>query len=448
MQSDFLRSVARKKPIRGRSFSPSAAVALAFAMTVSSVARTSSAEGEPSCSTGITKANVVSCALRASLALRSEEQGKEVLEARRVAVSPLLPSNPLLAVTAARRAASGGDPTALNWYATLSQEVEVAGQRGARRDAVDAALVAQGRRTLVARRRVAFDAWVAFFEASSAHEERSMAQRLTAVVDAIAVVARAKANEGVLPPIDADVAEASSLRVARARYSAELRVIASSAALASLVGLDPSKPIVIQGDLTPLAGIEALARGLSEAAALKRPEVAAAEAERRAQELRADAFRRARIPNPTVSIFVHNDGFNEQVLGVGVAVPIPLPSPVGRTYAGEIAEAEAEAKRARTETEKLQREIRLEVTSALAAYESKQRELQAFTPERMQRAEESLRRLSLEIQAGRLNVRDALLAQQALVELLQAHVATRRDLAIASVDLARASGMALEGAAQ
>ena len=391
---------------------------------------------------------MVSCAVRASLTVRSEEQGKEALAGRRVAVSPLLPSNPLLALSAGHRTASGGDPTAFNWYATLSQELEIAGQRGARRDAVDAAIVAQDKRAFVAKRRAALDAWTAFFEVSAAQDEKSLAERLTAVVDAIAVVARAKANEGILAPLDADVAEASSLRVARARFSAERRVLASSAALASLLGLSPSKNVVVQGDLTPLPGVDALARGLSQSAALKRPEVEAAEADRRAQELQADAFRRARIPNPTVSLFVHNDGFNERVLGAGLALPIPLPGPVGRTYAGEIAEAEAYARRARTETERLQREIRLELASALATYESRQRELQAFTPERVQRAEESLRLLGQAIQTGRLNVRDALLAQQALVELLQAHVATRRELAMASVDVARAAGMPLEGGAQ
>ena len=409
---------------------------------------TAGAEEAASCSPTVTRTNLVSCAIRASLALRSEEQGKEVLEGRRVAVSPLLPSNPQLAVAGGHRTNPGGAPTAYNWYATLSQELELAGQRGARRDAVDAAIVAQEMRALTARRRAALEAWVAYFDVSAAHDEKLLAESLTAVVDAIAVVARARANEGLVASLDADVAEATGLRIARARFSAERRVLLSQAALASLLGLDPSRGVVVQGDLTPLPGVDALARGRSQPAAWKRPEVDAAEAERRAQELRADAFRRARIPNPTVSIFVHNDGFNERVLGAGVAFPIPLPSPMGRTYAGEIAEAEASARRARTETERLQRGILLEVASAAAAYESRQRELQAFTPERVRRAEESLRLLGQEIQAGRLNLRDALLAQQALVELLQAHLAARRDLAMASVDLARAAGMPLDGGAQ
>lgn len=423
---------------------PAALVAASVVMFVRPV----DADEVSPCSAVITRENVVPCAVRASLVLRSEQQGREVLERRRMAVSPLLPSNPLLSVTAAQRTGSAGDQAAFNWYATLSQEIEVGGQRGARRDAVGAAITAQDNRTLAVRRRAAVDAWVAFFEVSSAQDEKILTDSLVSVVESIARVARAKANEGLVSPLDADVAEATSLRLTRARFSAEQRVVQSQAALASLLGLPPANGVIVQSDLAPILGVDVVAHGLPRATAFKRPEIETAEAERRAQELKADALRRARIPNPSVSIFVHSDGFNERVLGAGIALPIPLPSPVGRTFAGEIAEAEASGRQARTETEKLRREIRLEIASASAAYESKRRELQAFTPERLRRAEESLRLLGQEIVAGRMNVRDALLAQQALVELLQAHVATRRELALASVNLAGAVGMPLEGGAK
>ena len=56
--------------------------------------------------------------------------------------------------------------------------------------------------------------------------------------------------------------------------------------------------------------------------------------------------------------------------------------------------------------------------------------------------------LAQEIEAGRLTVRDAVVAQQALIELLSASVAARRALCIASVDLAKALGVSLEGGTQ
>jgi cobalt-zinc-cadmium efflux system outer membrane protein len=177
---------------------------------------------------------------------------------------------------------------------------------------------------------------------------------------------------------------------------------------------------------------------------LEQPQVRAREAERRAYQHQADAYRRARIPNPTLSVFAEDDGFHERVLGVGLAFPLPLPGNVGRTYRGEIAEAEALAQRAAAERDAVLRETELALSKARRAFESRARELEAFTPERLERARQSLRSVREEVEAGRLSVRDALILQQALLELLDADLAARLAWCLASVDLARASGSAFE----
>ena len=422
--------------------------AVAMAGVAVSFVREAASEEAGGCQQKITRSNVAVCAVRASLALQAEHEGAEALEGRRVAASPLLPSNPVLSFSAAHRSASGRGQTATNWYGTLTQEIEVAGQRGARRNAVDASISAQDKRVFAARRSAALDAWSAFFDASAAEEERRLAERLASVVETVAVVARGRANEGLLSSLDADVAETSSLRLSRARFDAERRAAESKAALASLLGRDPLSELVVEDDLAPLARVSELTPEVVQNTIADRPDVQAAQADERAQELRATMLRRSRVPNPSLSGYVHNDGFDERVIGIGIAVPIPLPGPVGRTYAGEISEAEALARRARIEMERRQREARLEVAMALAAYQSRQRELQTFTPQKLQSSQESLRLLSQEIQAGRINVRDALIAQQALIEFIQAELTARRELARASVDLVRASGISVEGSDQ
>ena len=223
----------------------------------------------------------------------------------------------------------------------------------------------------------------------------------------------------------------------------------TDARLLSLMGLDAVRgPLIVDGELLPIAGVERTVASLIPRAATERPEVLALDAERKAFELRADAYRRTRIPNPTVSIYAQNDGFNEHVLGVALSIPIPLPGNVGRTYVGEIAEAEALARRVATDRDRVGREIRLEILVAAQAYESRAKAVEAFTPERVTRAEETLRSLGQEVEAGHLGVRDAVVAQQAMIELLQASVAARRAWCVASVDLARAAGLPLEGGAR
>ena len=72
------------------------------------------------------------------------------------------------------------------------------------------------------------------------------------------------------------------------------------------------------------------------------------------------------------------------------------------------------------------------------------REIALFSAERLRRAEEAIASIAGELEAHRLPLRDALIMQQGLVELLQAHVEARRLLCLASVELARVSGLPLE----
>lgn len=421
-------------------------VAVAFAMATMLLPFAARAGEAEACATRITRETVVSCALATSLGVKAERQGLEAAEAKRTAVSPLLPSNPVLALSAGRRSIPATEAT--NWYATLSQEIEIAGQRGLRRDAAEAGVLAQTKRVVVARREVAAAALTAFYESLAAREELRLAERLTTATQRLGAAARARAEQGLIAPIDADVADAAALRVLQLELAANRRAAEGRLALATLLGLDPARGgPAVDGELQPLVGLDEALAGYAAQADTNRPEVAVADAQRRAEELRADAYRRSRVPNPTVSVFAQNDGFNERVLGMGVSFPIPLPGNVGRTFVGEIAEAEALARRNETERGRVQREIRLEVATAAQAYASRTKEVAAFSEERVTRAEASLGALGEEVEGGRLAVRDAVIAQQALIDLLRANVEARRAWCLASVDLARAVGMPLEGRA-
>jgi cobalt-zinc-cadmium efflux system outer membrane protein len=417
------------------------AVWTAIVITISS---TVFAEDDPACTASITRSNLVRCVLAASLVVDAEARELDAAQGRKLAVSPLLPSNPVLSLSTARR--SLPTENAINWDATLSQEIEIAGQRGVRRDAADASIEAQAARVALARREVAAWAWTAFFDAVSAREEQQLSRYLQRATEAVSMVARARADSGVTAPVDADVADAAALRSFQVTLASDRRVAIATALLAAALGFDPARTaIAIDGELAPIEGMVDAATARIPHAPERRPEVLALDAERRALELRAAAFRRARVSNPTLSLFAQNDGFHERVLGVGLALPIPLPGNVGRTYVGEIAEAEALAQKTTIDRERVARSIRLEIATALEVFHSRASEVEAFTSERVNRAHDTLQSLGEEVSAGRLSVRDALVAQAALIELLQAHVAARRAWCLSSVDLARAAGVPLDG---
>ncbi len=410
--------------------------------------RVALAEKQSSCLT-ISRATLVPCALAAGLAIRREHRDKEVRDARVVAARRLVPSNPVLSGSLAHREAAGTNLAATNWTASLSQEFELAGQRGARLRAADGEVLAQRWRIAATERETAAYAWLAYFEVVAAREELVLAERLEQSAKLMAKAARARADQGLLSEVDADVVEATLVRIQQSRVQATARLRSSQSMLTTITGGDPSAPQaqVVQGDLSPLAGVDALSQSAIDRIKRGRPEVQALREEERAFEARASLYRRARVPNPTVSLFAQNDGYNERVYGVGLAFPIPLPA-IGRTYAGEIAEAEAEARRTSTERERIARDAGLELVRAAQDLEAKKEELALFTDERAAKAERALIDIVKEIEGGRLSVRDAVVAQDRLIELLRAKIDVKHSLCVASVTLSRTAGVPLERGAR
>lgn len=397
------------------------------------------------CEARVTRATVVECALRSSPAVVREQRGAAAVEGKRTAASLLLPANPRLEGTLGR-ASSPTEGQGMAWTATLSQEIEIAGQRGARLDEVAAERDAQHAQLVQTERDVAAGALDAYFDVLAAAEEKRVADRLVELGTALTRLASGRLQEGLGSELDVDLALAAATRLSQAQIAAERHVATASTKLATALGLDPlrSSPTA-EGMLEPLPTADMDADSLLRSAVGQRPEIAAADAERRAQERRADVYRRSRVPNVTVSVFAQNDSaLNDRVLGVGLGLPIPLPAPLGHTYAGEIAEADARAERATAETERARRAVRLEVLTALETLASRKREVALFPSERLQRAEAALGAIARELEAKRLAVRDALVAQQGLVEMLQASVEARRQLCLASVELARVAGLPLE----
>jgi cobalt-zinc-cadmium efflux system outer membrane protein len=404
-------------------------------------ARPSAALAEE-CATTIDRRNVVRCALSASPSIQRERYGVDVFEARRRAVSPVLPANPELTFSAGHRRTSSAQAT--NWYATVSQEIEIAGQRAARRGAAGAAKSAQEQGLLATERSVASEAWRAYFEAVAARDALATAVRLEQTFARVSQAAQAAAGQGLLSGVDGDVAELTWIRSSRARIEAERRLQLTTAALASALGLDPvvARPSV-EGQLEPLAHVAALRQEQLGAAVEHRPEIAQSELTQRTHDQTASALRRGRVPNLTVSIFAQRDGFDERVLGAGVSLPVPLPSPLGQTAAGEIAQSEALARQATATGDGLRRQVRLEVVAARQTFEAAKAQLTLFSEERLARAERALTSIAAELSAGRLAISSAAVAQQTAIEFLSAHIEARLALCLASVELARAAGLTL-----
>lgn len=390
--------------------------------------------------TAISRGNLVRCALEGGFERRVGEADVQAANARVEASEPWLPSNPALTLTAAQRRSAG--QTALNWSASLAVELEVAGQRSARRESAQAEREAQQRLLSARERATAAEALELYFSVLSARAAKQVLERLAGASQKALDAAQAASERGAAPGIEAQVLDATRVSVQRRQFDAERDEASALASLSGLIAADPRGSLEVSGALTPLA---AAARVRAQRPLADSAEVLAFAAERRAASLQASALRRARVPNPTLSLFVQRDGFAEDVLGVGLAFPMPLPEPIGREFVGEIAESEARSQRAAILVEKGRRVAQSELARALSAYDAARAAVALFDEQRIARAELSLTNLGAEAQSGRLPIRDAVAFQEPLLELLLDAIVARRALCLASVELVRVSGLPLDG---
>jgi cobalt-zinc-cadmium efflux system outer membrane protein len=418
-----------------------AAIAVASAWAREAVAQDGPKQ-PAGCSGPLDADAVVRCALAASPEVSAARAELDAAGGRRATAGVWLPSNPTVtALVSNRRRPPPDAASVLNWSVVLSQELEIAGQRGARVDAVDAEVAARARRLGVAEQEVAAGALMAYYEAIAAQETLRFAAELAQTAQTLAAFAEGRAKEAMLAGVEADVARAEATRIGLVRFEAERRLAESRAALAVLLDVD------VRGLTLPAAlavpAPEMPAGSLEDQALRLRGEVAAAEMERRVLERRLALVRRERIPNLTLSAFAEQGEINDRILGVGLSVPLPLPAPVGRTRAGEIAETMAQIRAAESSEELVRRRVRLEVARAQATLKARQGAAALFAGDLLKRARTDLSSLREAISSRQLSLREALLWQRTFIELLQADIEVRLGSALAWVDLRRVAGLPL-----
>lgn len=422
------------------------------------------------CQGALAASAAVQCALENSPELRSARLQLQALSQQQKSAGRILPSHPQVSVLLAdRRPFSGGgsaaDPgTALNWYLTLSQEIEFAGQRGKRVATVEAEAAAQLRRVAVIEQETAAHALRTFAESVATREDLALAERAAEVAAAMSRYATARAAQELVPSIEADLARAEAARLHLLRSEAEQRARSAEATLrvwlqpAEVAEAAPQTATHAAGSLDDVLPMGILDTAQSDASGMQQSPVASelvssalrlradldmARLEVHIKQAQRDLLRRSRVPNLMLSFTAQSDGFGERVLGGGVSLPLPLPEPLGPSRAGDVAAAGVAIEQAKLDVDKRRRQIVLEVQLALSAVLAAQRAVSEVPSELIARAQTDLWAIAEAIRGGRVSLREALLWQRGLLDLLQLHLRARRDYALARIELRRASGLAL-----
>jgi outer membrane protein, heavy metal efflux system len=411
------------------------ALALAAGALCSNIVHSQSLENQ-SCSS-VTKANLLPCALKNSGQLLSHLHQLAAAQTRKDVAGAILPSNPVLSGSIASRTST--EASAINWYLNLSQELEIAGQRTARINMAEAEVDIQKERMEITRRKVCELAWTSFIHLAAALKQKAVADEAERAALALTKSAQALAQAGAGTTIDAELAFVRSLQATKKRIQSTAAVALAQQQLSFVVGV----PASIENSVEALTlSVPIQEHHEHEHVHLEAKVIAT---QITANEAKIDLLYRSFIPNPSLSATVQNDGFNERVLGIGISLPIPLPSPVVRTPALHIEETKQERESLKAQLEFTQKEILLEETQSQTALSSA-KELRAnLTAEQVKNAEQSLLQLQQEVAARRLSIREGLLAQEALLELLFLDIEFSQNVALAVVEFVRAHHMNFEG---
>jgi cobalt-zinc-cadmium efflux system outer membrane protein len=385
---------------------------------------------------------VVACALAVSPEVAEARAQVDAAGGRRATAAVILPSNPTLAGTVSNRRRSDAPTSVLNWSVSLSQEVEVAGQRSARIDQAEADRDTRAARLRVVEQEVAAGALSAYYDAIAAREALSFATELAATARALAEYAEGRAEEKLVSGVEADVARAEATRIGVVRFEAE-RHLSEAVAILALMLEVPAPRLSFPPALPHGGPIAPEEDALVQRALSLRGEIAAAEAEQRVLERRLAVVRRERVSNPTISLFAERGEVNDHIFGVGLAFPIPLPAPVGRTRAGDVAETLAQIRAAQSSRELVRRRVLADVARAAAAYRAKLGEADLFAPELVKRAHADLAALREALATRHLTLREGLQWQRSLIELLSADIEARLARLNAEVELRRVAGLPL-----
>lgn len=377
----------------------------------------------------LTRSDAISRALDSDPGVAAASESLHASEA--LARQARLRSNPSLDVQLEDFGGSGsvsGFDGAQATY-TLSQEIELGGDRRARASFADretgAARIRAGLSELDLREAVE----LAFIEAQAAEALVSVAQSRLEVAAEFAAT------------VDRRVRAARDPEAARSRVSARLaetevemdttkaRAQAAKAALASYWGGAPDFSVEKATFFNPPP------RDVSGNGS---PDIALAEAERDSATARVEIERAKRAPDPSVRAgFRQLREVDESAFVVGISVPLPI----WNRNSGSIAAARADARRAEYEVAARERELARESAYLTSQTEAARAEIKAYAERIIPSSEEALSQSLRAYRQGGLSYIEVLDAQTSLTEARMRQISALLTFHRAEAKLARRAGV-------
>lgn len=347
------------------------------------------------------------------------------------------PANPELELEAGGRDAAAG--STLDRGVAVSQQLELAGQRGRRTAAARASLEAARHRLSRTRRLLKARVETAFAEALRARELAVIAAADQALTGRLLEHQQRRLEAGAGTEIDLNLARAAAGRAVRRFYLANAAYAEAQSSLAEVVGLSPADPPEPVGALPDPAAEAPPLPPLDEllaAAKTRRADLAALASEIEAAQARVRLERARAVPDLGLQAFAQREEGTTDIVGLGISVPLPL---FNRNQ-GAIARARAAASRSEAEMRGGELRLARQVAAAYHRYQAAVAAAGALRDLVVGNLGDNLDLLERALEAGKVSAAEVLVVRRELVDGRRELVDALTDAWISRAELELAAG--------
>jgi len=351
--------------------------------------------------------------------------------------------NPEIGGGAGQRRFDGGG-SEVQPFASLSLEVEIAGQRGKRIDEAERNLTRVEAEIADTQRRVLAQVRETFYRSLFLDRRLGLFREVEELNRRLGDASSERFRTGEIAKTEANLAVVRYSQSRKETLSAERDLANTRRELERLLGLEPSSTIRLAGSLAAAHRQLAL-EPLLQAALDARPDLRASDSEIARIDAQTALTKRQIVPNPTVSFLYDTEaeveGALDHILGGAISIPIPV---FDRNQA-ELTALSAARAQAVYERDSTKLAIETEVRDAYRAYQAAIESVRVFETDAVDRVTETFRFIEISYREGKIDLLQLVVVQNDLVGVQFSYLDSLWEYWAASIALERAVGGPLHG---
>ncbi|MFO0606624.1 MAG: TolC family protein [Polyangiales bacterium] len=362
-------------------------------------------------------------------------------EAARVAAGVLLPANPQVTASAGPRFGISG--TGVDAEASLTQQVQIAGERGTRLEAARRLGELTDAEIEQMRWAVHSEAHAGFHRVLVARERARLAEQVVAFQTEVLGVVERQARAGALAPFTARLAQAEVAQARQSLVAARQDEAAALIRLAVVAGWPAGAPPELRGALDPPQDPPSLDQ-LVAAAERHTPVLRLREAAVREAEARVALADRAAWPQPSVGVQYRHEGNPTSEGPYDIVMgTLTVPLPVFQRNQGDRARSRSDVDVARAELAAARVQLAGQLAEARAVMAAAAQRTRAYGTEILPRFEENLTLLRRSFEVGQIDVLELLVGRERFLRIQSDALAAQLDYFVSLAALERLVGIEL-----